>query len=66
MRTPCPKCGAHGVWTRAAEVKRERAALVFRWQCTMCQHEWREEHVARPAKVETFEKPASKARKVRR
>jgi hypothetical protein len=65
MRTPCPKCGAHGVWTRAAEVKHERGSLSFCWVCTMCQHEWKEGHIALQLKANTVRQPV-RPRKIRR
>lgn len=64
MRTPCARCGVHGVWIRVADVKRERAAIVFVFQCTMCQHEWREEHAAPQVKAAPASKPAHR-RKIR-
>lgn len=64
MRTPCGRCGVHGVWVRVANVKRERNSIVFVFQCTMCQHQWREEHPAPQLKAVSVSKPARR-RKVR-
>ena len=47
VRTPCPSCGSHGVWTRLAAVKNERKKIVMDWLCTSCNHAWTTE-TARP------------------
>ena len=63
MRTPCPKCGAHAVWTRVADVKRARSALVFVFECTLCSHTYREEHAVPQLKIRICQQagPSSQA-----